>query len=87
MEWGVVSQILTVLFGQVGVLGTVLIAFSGVLLWLLQREQDSHEKTREQVALVNEKRIELAISTLNSLHELRNAIDALAEEVKRRRPR
>lgn len=87
MDWGWVSQVLTLLFGQVGVLGTVLIAMVGTLLWLLWREQEAHDKTREQVALVNEKRIELAINTLNTLHELRNAVNALAEEIKRKRPR
>ena len=85
MDWGWLSQLLPMLFQQLGALGTVLIGVCGTLLWLLHREQEAHSKTRTQVDLINDKRLELATQTLHTLHGLKDAIDAVGEEIKRRR--
>jgi hypothetical protein len=75
------------LFQQLGALGVVLVGVCGTLLWLLHREQDEHATTRKHVEVINEKRLELATQTLHTLHGLKDAIDAVGEEIKRRRPR
>lgn len=54
-------------------------------MWLLHREQEEHAMTRKTLEALNEKRLELATSTLHTLHSLKDAIDALSEEIKRKR--
>jgi hypothetical protein len=82
MEWGMLEGLLRLLFGQLGVLGTALVAFSAVLMWLLLREQEEHAQTRKASAEINEKRLELAVQTLKALHEFKSSIDALAAKGK-----
>lgn len=56
-------------------------------MWLLHREQEEHTNTRKHVEVIHEKRLELATQTLHTLHGLKDAIDAVGEEIKRRRLR
>ena len=83
MDLGWLHQLLTLLFGQVGVLGTILIGMVAGMFWLLLKEQEAHGKTRTSVQEVNEKRLELALSTLKTLEDLTGAIEALGDKVER----
>ena len=82
MDWGWASQLVPLLFNHLGAVGAVLVVFIGVLVWLLHKEQQAHDKTRDRLEMINEKRLSLAVSTLETLEELRNSIDALGVEIK-----
>lgn len=85
MEWSWLSSILTLLFGQVGVLGTVLIAASAYIAWQLHLEQLDHKETRRKYEEMNEKRLELFAHVLKSVGEMKTSIDALFVLTKRKR--
>lgn len=72
-----VTKTLTLLFGQVGVLGTILIAVCGLLLWLFHKEQLAHANTRDRYEATSEKRMELYASFLTHLEQLKNQIALL----------
>ena len=78
------QAVLTLLFGQVGVLGTVLIGFSAILFYLLREERAEHAKTRLRAEELHDRRLELAKQTLIALHEQQTALNALVDEVRRK---
>lgn len=82
MDWGWASQLIPLLFNHLGAVGTVVTVFLGVVFWLLHKEQEAHDKTRDRLDEINEKRLNLAVTTLETLKDLRNSVDALGMEIK-----
>lgn len=63
---------------QFGLPGSLAVAIAGYLIWLLQKEREAHEATRQKVFEVNEKRIELSKLTTEAVIELRSSLQAVA---------
>ena len=82
MDFSWVQSLLTLLFGQVGAMGTLLVAACSYLGWSLYREQEYH---RKQIEAWNEKRLELHEQNLKALSEMRTSIDILTRSLGRRR--
>lgn len=62
---------------QFGLPGSLAVAIAGYLIWLLNKERDAHMKTREKVDDINEKRVEFTRSTLESIKDLKDALQAV----------
>lgn len=78
MDLSWLQELLKLLFGQVGVLGTVLIGFAAYIGWLLEQEKREHERTRTRAEEVYEKRTILFETYLKAMTELRVAVEASA---------
>lgn len=63
---------------QFGLPGSLAVGIAGYLIWLLQKEREAHEQTRQKVYEVNEKRIELSKLTTEAVLELRQSLQAVA---------
>lgn len=63
---------------QFGLPGSMAVGAVIYLVWLLQRERDAHEKTRERVDDINEKRIEFTKATLETQSQLMTALQAVS---------
>jgi hypothetical protein len=85
MDLGWAEGLLRLLFGNLGALGTLFVIVSVYQGWQLKLEQDEHKETRTTLGELNEKRLMLHEENLKTLGELKNSIDVLAREVKRRR--
>lgn len=62
---------------QFGLPGSLAVAIAGYLIWLLQKEREAHEQTRQKVYEVNEKRIELSKTTTEAVIALRQSLEAV----------
>lgn len=62
---------------QFGLPGSLAVGIAGYLIWLLQKERESHDKTRDKVFEVNEKRIELSKTTTEAVIELKQSLQAV----------
>ena len=62
---------------QFGLPGSLAVGIAGYLIWLLQKERESHDKTRDKVFEVNEKRIELSRTTTEAVIELKQSLQAV----------
>lgn len=69
MEW--VKDLLTLLFGQLGPLGTVCVAAATYSAWLHHTEREDHRKTREMVAKDSEARLKIHNSFIETLAEMK----------------
>ena len=94
MDW--LNELLKLLFGQVGVLGTVLIGMVFYIGRLLEAEQKAHTDTRKRSEDTGEKRTVLFETYLKTMSDLKNAIESsnnisrkcledLAAEINRKR--
>ena len=66
-----------------GVPGGLILAGLAYVMWLLKLERDNHDKTREKIHEVNEKRIELLKEYLKALGDFKVSLDALTSMVKK----
>ena len=62
---------------QFGLPGSLAVGIAGYLIWLLQKERESHDKTRDKLFEVNEKRIELSRTTTEAVIELKQSLQAV----------
>ena len=63
---------------QFGLPGSLAVGIAGYLIYLLQRERDAHELTRQKVLEAAEKRVELSKITTEAVLELRQSLQAVA---------
>lgn len=77
-EW--MSQLIELLFGKLGALGTVCLAAAGWTGYLLRLEQDAHERTRQQFQLYLESQSIFREKYLELLTELRTFLELLTRK-------
>lgn len=63
---------------QFGLPGSLAVGIAGYLIYLLQKERESHELTRQKVLEAAEKRVELSKITTEAVLELRQSLQAVA---------
>jgi hypothetical protein len=63
---------------QFGLPGSLAVGIAGYLIYLLQKERESHEVTRQKVLEAAEKRVELSKITTEAVLELRQSLQAVA---------
>jgi len=80
MSEGVVIETLKLLFGQVGVLGTVIMIFAAFISWLHIKEREAHEATRAIMNAQNEARYRVLESNLATLKELQTTVALLVQQ-------
>ena len=66
-----------------GVPGALLAAACAALAWMLKREMDAHEKTRQDIQAINEKRIETALKQVEATRQNGLSLEALAALVRK----
>ena len=66
------------LTSQFGLPGSIAVCIALYAFWLLQLERQSHEKTRDKVDDINEKRVEFTKATLQAQLELNTALQAVS---------
>lgn len=79
MGEGIILEGFKLLFGQVGVLGTVIIGFAGFIAWLYIREREAHEATRKLMWEASEARYKVLESNLATLKELQSTVGLLVD--------
>lgn len=79
MGEGFLLELLKLLFGQVGVLGTVLIAFGAFTAYLYITERKAHDVTRTLMLAQNDARFKILESNLQTLKELQSTVSLLAD--------
>lgn len=72
MEW--VENLLKLLFGQLGPLGTVTLAAAAYSAWLHWQEREDHKRTRQLVAEDAEKRLKLHQDFIAVLTEIKTLL-------------
>lgn len=77
MEW--LQDLLKLLFGHLGPLGTVCVAAAVYAAWLHHQEKEDHKETRKAVAEDAARRIEIHNRYLEILSEMRVVLDHLGE--------
>lgn len=82
-DW--VTDLLRLLFGQLGVVGTVCAVAAVYSAWLLKLEQDAHNTTREKNEILNDKRIEVFTQIVETLSEMKTSVDTLTVTLNKRR--
>jgi hypothetical protein len=83
MSEGFLLDLIKLLFGQVGVLGTVLIAFGSFCAWLYITERKAHDATRSLMMQQNEARFKILESNLQTLKELQSTVGLLVDRSSR----
>lgn len=78
MEW--LKDLLTLLFGQLGPLGTVCVAAAAYSAWLHHTEREDHRKTRELVAADAEKRLKIHEAFIGTLTEMKILLQHMDEK-------
>lgn len=63
---------------QFGLPGSLAVGIAGYLIYLLQKEREAHEATRQKVLEAAEKRVELSRITTEAVLELRQSLQAVA---------
>lgn len=63
---------------QFGLPGSLAVGIAGYLIFLLQKEREAHELTRQKVLEAAEKRVELSKITTEAVLELRQSLQAVA---------
>lgn len=66
------------LTSQFGLPGSVAVALACYLIYLLREERAAHNKTRDKIDEINEKRIEFTKATVESIAALRDALQAVS---------
>lgn len=72
MDW--LKDLLTLLFGQLGPLGTVCVAAAAYSAWLHHTEREDHRKTRELVAKDAEGRLKIHQQFIEVLTEMKTLL-------------
>lgn len=72
MEW--IQDLLKLLFGQLGVVGTVCFLVSGYLAWLHHQEREDHKQTRESVRLYVQSQNEMNMRFLEVITEVKTLL-------------
>lgn len=75
-DWGWVTNLLQLLFGQLGVLGTVCFLFMSYIAWQLDVEQKLHRETRRRYEELNERRLQVFDALANSIKDLKVSVDS-----------
>lgn len=78
----VLVEFVKLLFGQVGVIGTVCLGVAAFIGWLLQEERASHTQTRTKYEEMNDKRFDLLLAQQQTLTALKDAVTVLATKIK-----
>jgi hypothetical protein len=78
----VVVDLIKLLFGQVGVIGTLCLAVAAWFAYSYREEREAHLKTQSRYEDMNEKRFEVLKSNQETLTMLKDAISILANKVK-----
>ena len=81
MEMEFLWKLLSLLFGQVGVLGTILIAMCTYLAWDVKEERASHRATREYIYELQEKRVQMHTANLEAMTEIKVSLDQLTRTI------
>lgn len=71
---GIVVDLLKLLFGQVGVIGTLCLSLAVFLGWLYREEIKAHQLTRTRYEDMNEKRFEILTTQSKVLTELKDTM-------------
>ena len=74
------QELLTLLFGQLGPLGTVCVAAAAYSAWLHHREREDHKATRRAVAEDAKERLAIHNRYLEVLAEMRILLMHLGEK-------
>lgn len=77
MDW--VQELLKLLFGQLGSLGTVCVAAAAYSAWLHYSEREDHKKTREMVARDAEQRLVAYNKHVQVLAEIKTLLCTLGD--------
>jgi hypothetical protein len=77
MSWDTIEQLLKLLFGNIGVGGTVGVCVAIYIGWLLHQEKEDHRQTRLAVKLDADKRIEIQEKYIEVLTRLTVLIESL----------
>lgn len=72
-------ETLKLLFGQLGVVGTVCFLMTGYLAYLHRQEKEDHGKTRKLLDADLDKRLELHQNYIQLLVEIKSALELLAQ--------
>ncbi len=90
MDFAWLKSLLEVLFGQIGVVSTILIAVCAYITWLYEKERElhgkereSHESTRKQMQELSEKRFAIILETFKVMEGFKREIEELAAEFRR----
>lgn len=78
----VVVDLIKLLFGQVGVIGTLCLAVAAWFAYSYREEREAHLKTQTRYEDLNEKRFELLKSQSDTLTALKDAMVILSNKVK-----
>ena len=65
------------LTSQFGLPGSMAVGLAVYLVWLLKLERESHGRTRDKIDEINEKRIEFTRATVQSITDLKDALQAV----------
>lgn len=76
-----ITTILKLLFGQLGVVGTVCFIMSAYLAWLYDQERKDHKATRDAITKDVNERLQIHYKYLEMFEKL----NAVLEVIKRRR--
>lgn len=85
MDLSWISELLKLLFGNLGAIGTIAVVFCGFLAYMLHIEQKEHACTREKNEVLNEKRYVAFEKMVVALIEQKAALDRLTELLTRKR--
>ena len=85
MEFSWITELLKLLFGQMGVLGTTLMIMFAYVAWQLHLEKLDHRKSRERHEEVTDKRLELLQTLTKTISELERTVSNLVVVNKRSR--
>jgi len=71
----ILVDLLKLLFGNLGVLGTMLTVLVAYMAWLLNTERGKHDETRRLVMETQERRLEMYAANVRVLSELKTLLD------------
>lgn len=90
MDFSWLKALLEVLFGQIGVVSTILVAVCAYITWLYEKERalhgkerESHENTRKQMQELGEKRFAVILEAFKVMEGFKKEIEELAAEFRR----
>ena len=75
---GALVDLIKLLFGQVGVIGTICLGLAAFVGWLLREERNAHLMTQRRYEELNEKRFEILLMHQKALGEVRDSLSILA---------
>lgn len=78
----VVVDLIKLLFGQVGVIGTLCLGIAAWFAYQYREEREAHLRTQNRYEELNEKRFELMKTNHETLNALKDSVGLLASKVK-----